>query len=529
MGQDSLVERSISRLTFESSERQTEFTTQNYRSKQRQTDVKLTGDAARLSAIFQKLDGIGPASSRIACSYFDTGDSRLGRRGFSLRLREQDGAHELTLKAQGRSAIHVEEWNAILDEPIADLGLLPPDAPRGDIGVILPEELQPEFTSEVRQEHRRLDLTGASVDVFLRIGHMRSGPRRQPVAELAFTLLDGDVAVMLKHIKSVLRNRRLTFEARSEAALGLEIANDLPPRWVKASKPQLEPADTLEGAMAKIIATTTSQITGNIAAAGCGSDPEGVHQLRVALRRLRSAFALFKDHITAPAVSLDANAKEALKHLGPARDLDVFLSETMPPVLQGDQQDPALSELVGRAEACRHNAYRDVRRMLSSPSFNRFLFDLLLAAEDGGSMMRDGRSHLRPVAVKLLQRRHRRVLKVGRGFADLATPERHEVRLALKKLRYACDYFQTLFPKKSTVAYLKRLESLQNDLGRLNDATVAEQIVDDLAADDTQAAMGGAIVKGWYRHRLMLVEPHMVSAWQDFSRARPFWQSRARS
>lgn len=207
----------------------------------------------------------------------------------------------------------------------------------------------------------------------------------------------------------------------------------------------------------------------------------------------------------------------------------MFLTETLPPVLGGDETNTALLRLAGRAEARSRAAYREVRTLVGSPRFNGFLFDLLLFAENGGSVIRDRDTMLRPVAVKLLQKRHKKVLKTGRDFTHLSTDRRHDVRIALKKLRYACDYFHSLFPKKSTAAYLKRMESLQNDLGWLNDATVAEHLVDDLAADDMQAALGGALVKGWYRHRLVQVAPHMVAAWQDFTETRPFWRAGGRN
>lgn len=214
-----------------------------------------------------------------------------------------------------------------------------------------------------------------------------------------------------------------------------------------------------------------------------------------------------------------------LKRLGPARDIDVFLAETVPPVLASDPDDRGLQRLTARAKTRLRQSYTQVRRLLDSPTFNGFVLDLLQAVEKDSAIVRDRETLLRPVAAALLQKRHRKVLKAGRQFARLSMNERHEVRLALKKLRYACDYFQTLFPRKATSAYLKRLENLQNDLGRLNDAAVAEHLVDDLAADDAVAGMGGAMVKGWYRHRLQSVEPHMIKAWKGFKHARPFWRA----
>jgi len=506
-------------------ERDTTVMMENVGTVMPQTRVRLTGEAAKLSALFDKLEGRRSASARTAETFYDTAESRLWRNGYSLRLRRKGSSRELILRTQGHSAIHLQEWTSAIDGNEVDLAKLPPEAPRADIGVILPEELGPKFSSEVKKTRKRVRLDGAEMEVLLCVGQLKSGKKQSPVNELELVLLEGDVAAMLARIKSLLGRRRMTLEARSRAARGMELAEDAPPAWVKAAKPALGATDTLGDAMAKIVAVTAKQITGNIAAAADGRDPEGVHQLRVALRRLRSAFSLFKGHLADDADALNQEARDALKHLGNARDLDVFRMETLPPVLAGDETNKGLLRLANRAEIRSRAAYREVRTLVGSPRFNGFLFDLMLVAEDGGSVIVDRDMLLRPVAVKLLRKRHKKVLKAGQDFVHLSTTRRHEVRIALKKLRYACDYFQTLFPKKTTAVYLKRLESLQNDLGWLNDATVAEHLVDDLAADDMQAALGGALVKGWYRHRLVQVEPHMVAAWQDFTETSPFWRA----
>ncbi len=487
-------------------------------------ELTLTGKPADLSAIFQELDGDRPRSSRIVSTYYDTHDGRLWRRGYALQLRARDDEFELSLTRRDGKALNRDEWTSIIPEPEVDLGLLPKDAPRGELGAILPEELQPRFASEIERTQRRLYLDRISVEVSLDIGRIVSGERETPVAELGFRLLDGPVAEMFELVKSSLGRRRFTVGARSAAARGMELFDDVPPASVKTAKPELEASDTIDSAVSKIVAVTAAQIMGNFEAAHDGRDPEGVHQLRVGLRRLRSALTLFKPHLAPGAASLAEDMKRALKQLGPARDLDVFLLETMPPVTVGTSEGPGLLKLGGIGEKRRQEAYTDVRRLVSDRRFSRFLLDLLLVAEEGGLVASDSDQYLRPIAVALLQRRHKKVLKLGRHFAQLTYPQRHEVRIALKKLRYACDYFQGLFPKKSTRAYLKRLSSLQDDLGRLNDATVAELLVDELAADDAKAAIGGALIKGWYGHRLQAVEPHMLHAWHEFAEARPFWR-----
>ncbi|NND50068.1 MAG: CHAD domain-containing protein, partial [Rhizobiales bacterium] len=123
-----------------------------------------------------------------------------------------------------------------------------------------------------------------------------------------------------------------------------------------------------------------------------------------------------------------------------------------------------------------------------------------------------------------LEKRHRHAIKRGHGFASQTTAERHRVRIALKKLRYACDFLAGLYPAGPARVYLKRLSVLQNDMGIFNDASVAEQVAGQLCAGVPEAVDGARLVKDWHRHRLDELEPHLVKAWSRFAKARPFWR-----
>ncbi len=491
----------------------------------REIELKLAGTPRSLAAIFDKLGDGAAKIADVDSTYFDTADRRLWQRGYTLRLRRRGDVIELTLKRQDGGPLARGEWTATLSEPLVDLAELPPEAPRSQIGTILPEELRPVFATTFERTRKRLDLPGASVEAALDLGTIAAGKREAPIAELELELLDGGLAAMLRHLKTTLRNRNFVIGTRTKSDRGMDLADDVPPRTTKAIKPRLTPADTIDTALARMVAASTNQVLGNIAAAADGRNPEGVHQLRVALRRLRSGFTLFKGHVTRQVEALDQAARNGFKALGPARDYDVFLLETLPPVLESNPENPELSALAVAAQERRDAAHQAVRDLVEARWFNRFLLDLLLAGEAGGLVRRDRDKPLDALAATVLQKRHKKVLKLGRGFADLAYAERHEVRIALKKLRYACDDFRDLFPGKLTKAYLKRLSALQDDLGRLNDATVAGGIADGLAADAPDGETAAAMIKGWYGHRLRHVEPHMREDWLRFTEARPFWKS----
>lgn len=491
----------------------------------REIELKLQGAPKDLAAIFGRLQGERRAPTHVISTYYDTADDRLWRHGYTLRLREKNSGHELTLKQERTGAVDRGEWTTQLAEPVPDLGLLPPDAPRGEIGAVLPEELEPRFVSDVERTKADITAEDATIEVSLDTGRIVAGDREQPVAELEFELLSGPVRDMLRHLRTLSAHHPLALATHSKAARGKGLSNGSAPEYVKGSKPNLVETDTIESAMAKVVSVAVSQIMGNLAAAADGRDPEGVHQLRVGLRRFRSAMSLFKPYLSPQATALEQTAKQALNRLGPARDLDVFLLETMPPVLADDPRNPGLLRLVETAEAKRRAAYDDVRSLISDPQFTGLQLDLMIAIESGGLVAGDAGGRLAPIARMLLQKRHAKVLKLGRRFEKMPNAERHAVRIALKKLRYACDYFQGLYQKKATPRYLRRLADLQDDLGRLNDVAVAEQLVDALAGENHDAAIGAALIKGWYRHRLHTVEPQMRHSWREFTEAKTFWRA----
>lgn len=485
-------------------------------------ELKLVGNPVDLPATFAAVTGDRYVTRNLVSTYYDTADGSLWRRGFTLRVRERQGAHELTLKQEGGSALKRGEWTVRIENPTADIGLLPPDAPRAAIGAIGPGELQPRFLSDIERRQAEFGTGDALLEVSLDIGRIVAGERQMSVAELEFELLGGPITDMLAAVRSILQERRLVIGVRSKASRGMDLVRDAPPAPVKATGPDLRAADTVDAAVAKVIAVTTMQLMGNLAAAGA-RQPEGVHQLRVSLRRLRSALAIFKAPLIPRAGDLTVEARLALKRLGPARDMDVFLLETLPRVADFNAGASGLTRLHELAEERQAEAYEQVRRLLADQHFSRFILDLLLIAEGGGSPAGSAGGSLVGKARRLLSRRHRKVVKAGQGFARLTQLQRHDLRLALKELRYACDYFQILFPGKAKRPYVKRLAGLQDDLGTSNDATVASRVARKLAAGDRDGETGVALVTGWSRHRLRAVEPHLRRAWRQFAEAKPFW------
>jgi triphosphatase len=131
--------------------------------------------------------------------------------------------------------------------------------------------------------------------------------------------------------------------------------------------------------------------------------------------------------------------------------------------------------------------------------------------------------------VRALAKQHDRVLKRGRHFKRLPLEGRHELRLAVKKLRYTADFFLPLLGEDGAARrYARRLSRLQERLGRYNDAGTTRHLMAELALDAMPAPAREAVgaVLGWQACRLASAETEVRAAWRDFRAAARPWAGR---
>ena len=484
-------------------------------------ELKLAGDADALATVFREVGGVDSDATRIVSTYYDTADRRLWGRGFTFRLRSAGNGHELTLKDD--SGLMRGEWTAPVDGPVADLARLPPSAPQGELGVASPE-LEPILTCTIERRSVRLTAGRASVEVSLDTGTLLAGERQARVADLEFELLGGPVEDMLNWVRTLLPGRALFVHTCSKAARGMALRERATPAYRKAATLHLQPDDTIDWAIRQIVGAVATQILSNMPFVTDEHDPEGVHQVRVALRRLRVGLGLFREYVDARAALLSQEANTALKQLGPARDLDALISQTLRRVGKHGDGGPDLGRLEAVARQRIVGARSAVRSLVADPRFNGFVIELLLYAHGGGPVRARCDSPLGGVAVTLLDARHRKLLATGRKFAGLTDRQRHQVRIAVKHLRYACDFLQGLIPGDLTAAYIKRLARLQKRLGRFNDLVVVERVAAETVSGGTDLGGGSATEGGRYRHSRRAVERRLVREWNRLTRTPPFWR-----
>ncbi len=245
--------------------------------------------------------------------------------------------------------------------------------------------------------------------------------------------------------------------------------------------------------------------------------PIGIHQTRVALRRLRAAFGLFKSAVDGPVLrALSAEAKWLAGECAPARDLYVFLHETAADV-------PPVVRRIGNRLAKIH--LERARSALSGARFEGFhrQLDAFVALSPAGTPERlDG------YARTVLETRHHKVLHRGRRLDSLGARRLHRLRIAIKKLRYAAAFLEPAFASPLARPYIEATVRLQGALGALNDRAVSAHMLADLAtaARPTEdvarplKALAKQAASGSKRRRRKLEQ-----AWKDFRKAGCFWRA----
>jgi CHAD domain-containing protein len=250
----------------------------------------------------------------------------------------------------------------------------------------------------------------------------------------------------------------------------------------------------------------------------------GIHQTRVALRRLRAALTLFRGAvgpIEGPLVrAMAAEARWLAGECAPARDLHVFLTETV------EEVPTTVKRIAGRlAKAHIERA----RSALSGARYNAFEGQLTAFVEEAPPPRAERR--LDDFGRAVLDKRHAKTVQRGRHLARLDRDDLHKLRIAIKKLRYAATFLQpafasTPFASRTTKAYIEATVRLQGALGTLNDRAVAAQILDDIAiaARPTEPVDGplrqlAKQAGGGEKRRRHKLE----RAWKKFSKAERFW------
>ena len=472
---------------------------------------------------------------RLEATYYDTTDHQLFDAGVSLRVRRSGKVFTQTIKRMSvNGALEREEWEAPVATLAPDLGVIPTAEIDGIFNRIAVDQLVPIFVTRVRRHAIALDVPDGQIEVAFDDGVIEAGPQQEPVAEIELELKQGKAGALYQFGLGLMDVAPLCLETQSKSDRGYGLALAIHPTAVKADPSSLRGEDTVDAAIAKLLSGCQQQILANLCPATSGREPEGVHQLRVALRRLHTALYCLRRELEAPSLqALDAEAKRFARTLGPARNWDVFVDSTLADLEKANLPDIQFSTLRNASAPFRDQAYQKVRESIADPQTNRFLLSLGLAIEQR-SWRNDVASEdlgmlteaLTKLAVRVLTRLRRKALKRGRHFRQMRPEARHKLRLTLKKLRYATEFFLPLYSgQASTKKYLKQLSRLQDAFGEANDIITSRGLLSNMlesaSGPDVHRAIGA--VTGWQGHLELAGAGRLNNSWRKFKRTAPFW------
>jgi triphosphatase len=261
----------------------------------------------------------------------------------------------------------------------------------------------------------------------------------------------------------------------------------------RAARVELAADASLDDAVARILFACLDHFAANAPVLRHNGDPEAIHQARVALRRLRAFLGLLKRVAPSLEVARTAyGAKSIANALGPARDWQVLREGLEREPRDPLGKDPSFFALLDAVELRRGRAQEAARAAISAPTTLRFVQDLRnFVSRKGWRESAKGterKGSARVFAVEQLSRLHRRLVRLSKDVASQPPERRHQARIALKKARYAAEFFESLFRPKAARAYLRGLAALQEELGEDNDRATAVRLLEEIAADGTQQA-----------------------------------------
>lgn len=519
-------------------------------SQQKEIELKLEVPATNIGALRRVafLKGIKPQKAKTVVSvYFDTDKQKLRRKGVSLRVRRVDGRHLQTIKESGNPAIGLfrrNEWECDIEGERPDFAAARGTALEPLLSKKVRRDLKPVFETKVRRRIYPIRRAGSEIELAVDSGKVKTADRSSTICELELDLRKGEPDELFRVARALGEAIPVHLATKSKAGHGYDLMN----RGSHAARAEpitLSRHGNWASTVQVIAQACLHQIGANEAELQHG-DFEAVHQMRIGIRRLRAAISVFKDMLASRQTeSIKSELKWLTGELGAVREIDVFVKRFKKAAKNKQANGTGAGSVLEDFEKERERAMRRAKTAVASPRFRRLLIDAAAWIEAGDWQRSDDDLKRtlseRPVAdaaTAELRRRWKKIRKRGAKLGDLDARHRHRLRIAAKKLRYASEFFASIFPSKKSTRRRKnlvaKLEAMQDGLGELNDIGVHEQLAKRAIKLRGEASkrIGRRTKKAFAAGRFSGREAALVEsvlkdakhAYLAFAKARPFWQ-----
>lgn len=514
---------------------------------EREIELKLElrpEDAARigrLTSLPHARIGLAKAE-QIVTVYFDTPERALRREGLSLRLRHAGTRRIQTVKsesAHGGVAADRAEDEVPLNGVGPDITRIANEDLRARVLKVANKgELTPQFETVVLRTTRHIKTKrGDVIELVVDLGEVRAQSDECPISEIELELKSGSPEALFDVARTLNTTVPLRLVRLSKADRGFALIGDAIAAPEKSRKIALHAGDSAIDALRTILNNALSHLMINEPAVVERRDVEGLHQFRVALRRLRAIVATYKgllDEELLKALEFEMRWISAL--CGSARDYDVFVEHgicaaraALDPILGAEDA------LLKAAKRGRDDAWAKVVEAVASSRFTGLIIELgSLAARDKiplayTAKRRHADAPAKDFAAEALDHHRKKSMKLGAQLSELSTEQRHILRKRLKRLRYASEFFASLFPEDKTKPYLKALSALQDSFGALNDVAAAERLIAAMSAfgvgrQHALVVEGGRALIAFHQARAEELIQEALERWSKFAKRKPFWR-----
>ena len=487
-----------------------------------------------------------PTNETLTSVYFDS-DSRLLRdHGFTLRVRRNGDKRIQTVKAASNSAGYFErsEWEQVIEGDRPDLTLVKDTA----LGAILVNEadqaVKPVFKTLIKRTAYNLNGNDAVVIMAIDQGKIVATGCSLAVSEVELELKRGNPADLFKIARDILDIVPACLDFKSKSERGYDLIENTAIIAETARDPELTPGMTAGRAFTLVGRACLRHLVANVPAM-MEQDGDALHQMRVALRRLRAAISLFSPVVGDDrADAIKSELKWLARELGPARNLDTLLAEVVRPLQKRHPNEPGLASIGNMFARKRLKSYRQAREAVQSARFRKLVLDAVEWVEIGPwSTSVDALILARrelPVAIYAagqLSQRRKKIRRRGARIESLNPGQLHRLRIQVKKTRYATEFFSGLFHGKKSAKRCKAIKSslmkMQNSLGKINDIVTHKTLFADFIANPTKGltarqnhhrAFAAGLIIGDQQAQIRQSLDRARRAYLRFDGAKEFWK-----
>lgn len=472
----------------------------------------------------------------LKATYFDTPSNALRKKGIVLRVRKSgDAVPVLGVKAPGTATdgpfqrLEVEVNSPSLKP---NLALFDKTTRKFLKRVIGDQPVAPKFIMQFKRQSGLVTCGGSVIEIAVDQGHITLGKRRVPLAEVELELVSGNKADLLDLAKTLAEDFSLRLDFVSKAEKGFRALLQEKPAPVKAGSIKSKSSATFDDTVTTIISNTLAHFVANWACLRETDEPESIHQIRIALRRMRCGLSMFNRVLPHAAFkALREEAGRVASTFGPVRNVDAFRMSVLEGPLANADRPENCDAMRAILEKQRVAAYGLAHSEIESFAATAFVLKVqgFLARRDWREVPAGAESTKLQVPARkfseaALNRLRASVLKRGKA-AVVSDEARHKLRIALKNLRYGVDFFADLFGKrKRRQAYKKKMSALQELLGIRNDIVGARRYLKELRKEiDPAAVQILSFIQGWYAREAAVADKAISKSWKKFKRADPFF------